>query len=220
MSKAKLLIASMLVVFAVGAVAAASASATTQFELEAGHASALFLAKPKVLESLLLKATGEPEISCATVELEKGLVTNDSTLASFKSIDFASCVDKTEPACKVPTIKTVEMKDTLKADGESEGKPDTDEVFAPKNGTGEEAEIAHFKLEGTECKETKELKLAGAFDSKAEDNEKQEDDHHLGFADSPEEKGDPLKYGDQLNPALFMLSYTWTFTVPIFWGLG
>jgi len=115
------------------------------------------------------------------------------------------------------------MKDTLKADGESEGKPDTDEEFAPKSGKGEEPEIASFKLEGEKCKvaENKEtLKLAGAFDSKAEDNEKQEDDHHLGFADSPEEKGDPLKYGDQLNPALFMLSFTWTLVVPIFWGLG
>lgn len=94
MSKAKLLVASMLAVFAVAAVAAASASATTQFELEKGHASDLFAAEPKVSEGLLLKAAGEPEISCEKVELEKGEVKNDSTLASFKSIEFVSCVDK------------------------------------------------------------------------------------------------------------------------------
>ena len=94
MSKAKLLVASMLAVFAVAAVAAASASATTQFELEKGHASDLFAAEPKVSEGLLLKAAGEPEISCEKVELEKGEVKNDSTLASFKSSVSKSSVNQ------------------------------------------------------------------------------------------------------------------------------
>ena len=216
MSKAKLLLASMVIVLAVGAVAAASASATTQFELN-GRESDEFAKEPTVSEPLVLAAEKEPTIECKKVEFEKGVVKNDSPEATFKSIHFANCVDTSEKTCEVPTIETVEMKDTLEKDGSKEGE--TDEKFAPKNGKGEEAEIAHFKLKGKECKETKELKLEGAFDSKKEDNAAKEDNHHLGFEVKPE-TGDLLKYGDQVFPALFMLAFSWTLVNVVTWGLG
>jgi hypothetical protein len=221
MYKAKLLLVSTLVVLAVGAVAATYASATTQFELT-GRESDEFAENPTMSETepLVLAAEKEPTIECKKVQLEKGVVKNDSPEATFKSIHFASCVDASEPACEVPTIETVEMKDTLEKDGSKEGE--TDEKFAPKSGKGEEAEIAHFKLKskkGEECKETKELKLEGSFDSKKEDNAAKEDSHHLGFEVKPE-AGDTLKYGDQVFPALFMLSFSWTLVNVVTWGLG
>jgi hypothetical protein len=215
MYKARLLLVSMLLVLAFGAVAAASASATTQFELT-GSESDEFAKEPTVSEPLVLAAEKEPTIECKKVEFEKGVVTNDSPVATFKSIHFASCVDVSEKTCEVPAIDSVEMKDTLEADGSA---GETDEKFAPKGEEGAEAVIAHFKLSGKECKETKELKIEGAFDSKKEDNAAKEDDHHLGFEVKPE-TGDTLKYGDQVFPALFMLAFSWTLINVVTWGLG
>jgi hypothetical protein len=100
------------------------------------------------------------------------------------------------------------MKDTLELDGKG---AETDEKFEPKSG-GKEKEIAKFKLEGKGCKETNELKLEGAFDSKKEENDTKEDDHHLDFEVKPE--SGELKYGDQPFPALLMLRFTWALPVP------
>jgi hypothetical protein len=165
----------------------------------------------KVSENLLLKATGEPTIECSKIQFEKGIITNDSPIATFKSIRFEGCVDKSDEKCTVPTIATAELKDTLQEDG---SKGETDEKFKPKSGN----EIAHFKLEGAECNETKELKLEGDFISKREDNEKSEDEHKLGIAVMP--ASDELEYGDQLVPALFCTSYGWFTSVSTFWYLA
>jgi hypothetical protein len=187
-----------------------AAPSSAEFKLAEGHESGELKEEPTVNSPLVLEAEKEPTIECSKMKIKKGVVKNDSPEATIQSIHFESCVDKSEASCEVPTIATVELKDTLQPDGP---KGDTDEKFAPKGGTGEEPEIASFTLKnkGSEtCNETNELELAGDFISKQEDNEGSEDIHNLGIAVSPESK--ELKYGDQLRAAAFYINYAWGFT--------
>jgi hypothetical protein len=184
-----------------------------EFKLE-GRTSDEFAEEAKVKENPLLEAEGEPTIECSKIKFDDGAITNNSPEATFKSIHFEGCVDKSaEATCEVPTIETAELKDTLQEDG---AKGETDEKFAPKSGD----EIAHFKLkgkEGKECSETNELKLEGDFISKQEDNENPEDEHNLGIDVTPESK--ELEYGDRLSFASFRISFSWHLSIEANWFL-
>jgi hypothetical protein len=215
MSKAKLLLASMLLVFAISAIATASASAQADFKLGEKEGKQLtsdeFAEETKVKSNLKLEAEGEPTIECSKMQIDDGVVTNDSPEATIKSLHFDGCVDKSaEKTCEVPTIETTELKDTLQEDGP---KGDTDEKFAPKSGE----EIAHFKLKGEKCAEKNELKIEGDFISKQEDNENPEDEHKLGIGVTPESK--ELKYGDQLSFGFFSISFGWSMRITVTWFL-
>jgi hypothetical protein len=218
MSKVKLLLASVLLVFAVGATAAASASAeTAEFRMEGLEKGATeeFAETVEVSSPLLLAAEGEtegkkekePTIECKTMKIEKGVITDDSPEATFKSFDYGECKDLSEEKnCKVPPILTVELKDTLEAEGGAEGARKTEEKFEPKSGKI----IAEFKLEGSECKPVKEgktLRIEGDFISKVEDNDVSESAHNLGVEVTP--GSGELKYGDQTYGGLFRDDYHW-----------
>src|SRR5579863_1073867 len=181
MSKVKLLMASMLLVFALGAIAAASASAeeTAEFRIEglAKGVNVEFAETVEVSSPLLLAAEGEnekkekekePTFECSKMKIEKGIIKNDSPEVTIKSFHYEGCVDTSETTCELPKIETVELKDTLQADGETITKEkETDEKFEPKSGKV----IAEFKLKGSLCKEKeKTFKIEGDFISKKEDN--------------------------------------------------
>jgi hypothetical protein len=217
MSKVKLLLASMLLVFAVGAIAAASASAQAEFKLGEREGKQLasdeFAEEAHVKSNLKLEGEKEPTIECSKMQIDDGVVTNDSPEATIKSLHFDGCVDKSEETCEVPTIETVALKDTLHEDGE---KGDTDETFEPKSGK----EFAHFKLkskEGKGCSETNELKIDGKFTSKKEDNESPEDEHKLGIGVTSSSK--ELEYGDQLRFGGFSINFGWGMVINVFWFL-
>jgi hypothetical protein len=193
-----------------------TSQAQSKFELASGE-SAEFKEETAVKSPLVLEAEKEPTIECSKMQIKKGVVTNGSPEATIQSIHFDGCEDKSEPACEVPTIETVEMTDTLLEDGTT---GNTDERFAPKNDEGAEPEIASFKLKGKEgktCTETSELKLAGDFISKKEDNEASEGEHKLGIAVTPELK--ELKYGDQLRFAFFSINFGWGMSITVAWFL-
>jgi hypothetical protein len=204
----KRLVISMLIVPAICAVAAASASAAS-FDLGSGS-TAEFAQEPTVTENLVLSAKGEPEIECSKVQLEHGIVTNGSPTVKIESIHFDGCTDESESACKVGTVETKPIKDTLE---ETTGKGDTIEKFTPSTGK----EFANFKLTGESCKTTEELKLDGDFVSRKEDNEESEDTHKVGFSVTSE--SDELEYGDQLVFAAFRVGLNWGFVSIIPWGL-
>ena len=228
MSKAKLILTSMLLVFALGALAAASASAeTAEFRvgpLEKG-ATEEFAETVEVASPLLLAAEGEtegkkekePTIECKKMRIEKGIIKDDTPEATFKSFDYEECKDLSEEkTCKVPPILTVELKDTLEAEGGKEGERVTDERFEPKSGKV----IAEFKLEGSECKPVKEgktLRIEGDFISKHEDNDISETAHNLGFEVTP--GSGELKYGDQTYGGLFRDDFHWRPRLPLNWYL-
>jgi hypothetical protein len=225
MSKVKLTLVSVLLVFALSAVAAASASAeTAEFRIEglAKGATVEFAETVEVTSPLRLEAKGEtkgkkeeePTIECKKMKIEKGIITNDSPEVSIKSFDYEGCEDKSEGQsnCKVPPILTRELTDTLEADGVNEkGEKETDEKFKPK--TGEL--IAEFKLEGEKCKpieEEKTFRIEGEFISKKEDNDKSEDVHNLGVEVKPE--SGELKYGDQTYGGLWRDDFHWRPRIP------
>jgi hypothetical protein len=228
MSKIKLILTSTLLVFAVSAIAAASASAeTAEFRvgpLEKGS-TAEIAETVEVSSPLLLAAEGEtegkkekePTIECTKMKIEKGLIKVDTPEATFKSFDYEGCKDLSEETtCKVPSILTVELKDTLEAEGGAEGERVTEEKFEPKSGKV----IAEFKLEGSECKPVKEgktLKIEGDFISKHEDDDKSEAAHNLGFEVKPE--SGELKYGDQTYGGLFRDDYHWRPRLLLNWYL-
>jgi hypothetical protein len=217
MSKVKLILASILLVFAASAIAAASASAQAEFRLE-GAESAEFAETVEVTSPLLLEAKGEtekePTIECTKMKIDDGIIKNDSPEVTIKSLHFEGCADLSEKTCKVPTIATAELQDLLQEDGEKAGEKETDEKFKPKSGE----EIAHFKLEGSECKESaKTLKIEGDFISKKEDNDKSEDIHNLGIEVTP--GSGELKYGDQTLPALLRIDYHWRPRLRLNWYL-
>ena len=98
MSKVKLLLASMLLVFALGAIAAASASAeeTAEFRIEGLEkgVNVEFAETVEVSSPLLLAAEGEnekkekekePTIECSKMKIEKGTIKNDSPEITIKS---------------------------------------------------------------------------------------------------------------------------------------
>jgi hypothetical protein len=195
-----------------GTSSACGCEAGPEFQLT-GLSKDEFDTKAVVNTPLKLEAKEEPTIECKKMGIEKGVITNDSPEATIKSIDWEECEDKTEAACKVPTIKTTELVDTLQADGSS---GETDEKFKPKSGE----EIANFKLEGTGCKpaeENKTLRIEGDFISKKEDNDTSEDEHKLGVEVT--EASDELKYGDQPVFAAFIISFHWGLVVVVTWSL-
>jgi hypothetical protein len=223
MSKVKLILASMLLVFAVGATAAASASAeTAEFKIEGLEKGATveFAETVEVNSPLLLEAEGEnakkeiekePRIECSKMKINHGIITNDTAGITFKSLRYEGCVDKSEEkACTLSKIETVELKDTLEADGMNEkGEKETDERFEPKTGKV----IAEFKLEGASCKEReKTFKIEGDFISKKEDNVKPEDVHNLGVEVTP--GSGEMKYGDQEYGALWREDLHWRPRIP------
>ncbi|HXB65816.1 MAG TPA: hypothetical protein VNV42_13180 [Solirubrobacteraceae bacterium] len=214
MSKVKLMLASMLLVFAVGAIGAASASAQAEFKLGEREGKQLttdeFAEEAHVKSNLKLEGEKEPTIECSKMQIDDGVVTNNSPEATIKSLHFDGCVDVSEKTCEVPTIETAALKDTLHEDGE---KGDTDETFEPKSGT----ELAHFKLKGAECKEASELKIKGKFTSKKEDNEAPEDEHKLGIGVTSSSK--ELEYGDQLRFGGFSINFGWGMVINVFWFL-
>jgi hypothetical protein len=214
MPKTKLILASMLLVFAVSATTAVSASAeTAEFRIEGLEKGATVeLAETvEVSSPLLLASEGEtegkkekePTIECSKMKIEKGIITNDSPEITLK-FDYEGCVDTSEKTCEVPPILTTELKDTIEAEGGEEGKRETEEKFKPKSGEV----IAEFKFKGEACKEkTKTLRIEGDFISKKEDNDKSEDAHNLGVEVKPE--SDELKYGDQAYYGLYRDDYHW-----------
>ncbi len=222
MSKIKLLLASMLLVFAVSGVAAAAASAeeTAEFRIEGlAKGETVELAETvEVNSGLLLAAEGEnakkekekePTIECSKMKIEHGVITNETPEITLK-FDYEGCLDKSESEtgpCTVAPILTRELKDTLEPDGvNGKGEKETDEKFKPKSGEV----IAEFKLEGKLCKpelEKKTLRIEGGFVSKKEDNIKSEDSHNLGIEVKPE--NDELKYGDQDYFGLYRDDYHW-----------
>jgi hypothetical protein len=218
MSKIKLLLASMLLVFALGTIAAASASAeeTAEFRIEGLEkgVNVEFAETAEVSSPLLLAAEGEnekkekekePTIECSKMKIEKGIIKNDSPEITIKSLHFEGCLDTSEKTCELPKIETVELKDTLHADGETITKEkETDETFEPKTGKV----IAEFKLKGSLCKEKeKTLRIEGDFVSKKEDNFKSEDAHNLGIEVTP--ASGELKYGDQTYGGLWRDDFHW-----------
>jgi hypothetical protein len=217
MSKIKLLLASMLLVFAVGAIAAASASAEEEKPefvvegLKEGGTDKVAEVSTKFESPLVLEATEEPTIECTKDKIVGEAIKDDGTDDTIKALDFEECVDTSEKStCKVPKIETAELEVELEA-GKTEGK--TDEKFKDANGS---KEIAKFTLEGKECKETKELKLDGDFISREEDHEERlEKDLPVDVEVKPE--SDELEYGDQLHHAHFYLELR--LYAPIPWGL-
>jgi hypothetical protein len=216
MSKVKLLLASTLLAFAVGAIATASASAEetkeeAEFVIEgtkAGATETLGEASTEFERSLILEAKGEPRIGCDRIKVVGETIKDDSTTATIGALDFENCEDLSNPAkCSVSSIDTNELEVRLEPSGKLE--KDTVEKFKPKSGS----EVAHFKLKGSECNETKELKIDGAFTSEEEDHEAKAE-KELPVNIDPFEIGE-LEYGGQ--PALLVLSFR--IRAPVPWGL-
>lgn len=231
MSKVKLILTSTLLVFAISAIAAASASAeTAEFRVGALEKGATeeFAETVEVNTPLLLAAEGEtegkkekePTIECTKMKIEKGVIKVDTPEATFKSFDYEGCKDLSEENCKVPSILTKELKDTLEAEGGKEGEKETEEKFEPASGKV----IAEFELENKEGKECKasgahgfKLRIEGDFISKHEDDDKSEAVHNLGFEVKPE--SGELKYGDQTYGGLFRDDYHWRPRLLLNWYL-
>jgi hypothetical protein len=212
MSKMRLLLANMLLVSALGTIAVAcSAAQAADFVFEGakeGESEKFAEESRKDEKAFRLEAEKEPTIECTKTKVVAGAVKDDSADATVKGIDFESCVDLSEKECKVPNIDTNEVEVDLEA-GKTKG--DTDEKFKPKSG----AEIAHFKLEGIGCKETKELKIDGDFISNEEDNETLAEEHPVDVEVSA--ASHELEYGDQLQFAALRLELR--LRAPIRWGL-
>jgi hypothetical protein len=212
MFKTQLLLASMLVALAIGAVTATSASAAS-FLLESGTTAEL-AEEPTLKKNVLLEATGEPTIECSKLQMEHGIVTNGSPILKIASIRFDGCKDKSEAGCEVVTLKTKEVKDTLEETEKVED--DTVEKFAPASGK----EILSFTLKkkGAEtCSHTEKLLLVGDFVSKPEENGGDEGSHALGFGVTSSSK--ELEYGDQLLPAILEFVLAWRLLQSIGWAL-
>jgi hypothetical protein len=206
MPKIKLLLASILLVFAVGAITAASAAAEEEkpeFVVEGlteGGTEQVAEESTKFIKSLVLEASEEPKIECSKDKIVGETIKDDSADDTIKALDFEGCTDKSEEkACKVPSgdIDTTELEVELES---GKNEKDTDEKFKPVKSN----EIAHFKLEGSECKETKELKIDGDFISKEEDNEEKAEGA-LPVNVEVEASSGELEYGDQLRDASFRL---------------
>jgi hypothetical protein len=210
--KAKLLLTSMLLVFAVGVIAVAcSAAQAANFVFEGakeGETEKFTEESKKDEKAFRLEAEKEPTIECGNTKIVSGTVKDDSADATVKNLDFEGCVDLSEKECKVPNIDTNEMEVDLEA-GKTEG--DTVEKFKPKSG----AVIAHFKLEGEKCKEKEELKIDGDFISDEEDNETLAEEHPVDVEVTA--ASHELEYGDQLHFAALRLELR--LRAPIRWGL-
>ncbi len=217
MSMLKLLLTSMLLVFAVSGVAAASAAAEEKLDFafegaKEGETEAISNESTKDEKPLVLEAEGvnekkekekEPTIECSKDKIEGGVIKDDSPDDTIKALDFESCVDKSEATCEVPSIDTTELELELEKGANPE---DTVEKIKPKSGTV----IAEFKFknkEGKECKEkAKTLRIEGDFITKEEDHEKFEKE--LPVAVEVSSKSEEIKYGDQPYYANFHLVLT------------
>ena len=216
MSRAWLLVSSMLAVLAVSAVVAGpslAASASASFEL-GGRSTDELAEQTTMSEPLVMEAEGQPTIECSKVQIKHGEVTNGSSSIAIGGFRFANCIDKSsETKCVVSTIETKAITDTLESEGKQiEG--DTQEDFKPTAGT----EFASFKLKNkgeASCGTTASISIGGDLVSKIEDNEKNEDTHKLNFNDT---KGsDPFIYGGGL--AAFHVGFGWYMIIPVVWSL-
>ncbi len=214
MSKLKLLLASMLLVFALGAVAAASASAEEPgFAIEGlkeGETEKLSEESVKDKEPLILEAAEEPTIECKKTKLAGETVKDDSKEDAIKAFDYEECKDNSEAACKLSKIETKELEVVLEDGTNAE---DTREKFKPKSGEV----LAEFEFEGTGCKpaEKKErFKLEGDFTSKEENHETiaaKEVPIDIEVSASSGE----LKYGDALHNASLRLDLVLRPPIPL-----
>lgn len=201
MSKVKVLLASMLLVFALGAVVAASASAEEPgFAIEGlkeGETEKLSEEAREDAKPLVLEAEGEPTIECKKTKLVGETVKDDSKEDAIKAFDYEECKDNSEAACKLSKIETKELEVVLE-DGKN--AEDTDEKFKPKSGE----ELAHFKLEGEKCKETNELKIDGDFTTREENHEAIAEKEVPIDVEVSASSGE-LQYGDALRNASLRL---------------
>lgn len=213
MSKVKVLLASMLLVFALGAVTAASAYAEeepAEFVIEGLTEKESEKVEEKSSEDikpLVLKAAEEPAIECKKDKVVGETVTDDSSDETIKALDFEECSDTSESGCKVKgkSIDTDELEVVLE---KGANEKDTKEKFKPKTGK----QIAHFELEGL-CKETK-LEIDGDFTTREEDNEETVKSE-LPVDVEVEESSGELEYGDTLHRALFHLDLPIHYTRPL-----
>ena len=215
MSKLKLLLASMLLVFALGAIATASASAEEpEFVikgLKAGETEKISEESREDIKPLVLEAVGDPTIECKKDKVVGETIKDDSTNDTIKALDFEECKDSSESVCKLSKIETKELDVTLQ-DGKNE--KDTDEKFKPASGEV----IAEFKFEGTGCKpaEKKEtFKLEGTFTSVEEDNEEKVVEEKLPIDVEVTAASGELKYGDALSNASFRLDLPIYIPIPL-----
>lgn len=203
MSKVKLLLASMLLVFALGAIAAASASAEEEkpeFVIEGlkeGETEKLSEESREDIKPLVLEAEGEPTIECKKGRVIGETVKDDSTEEAIKALDFESCKDNSESTCTLSKIETKELEVVLEDGTNAE---DTREKFEPKSGEV----IAEFTLGGSLCKEKEKLKLEGDFTSREEDNEAKVEKELPVDVEVKASSGE-LKYGDALHNASLRL---------------
>ncbi len=212
MPKIKLLLVSMLLVFALGAIAAASASAeeTPEFVMEGlkeGETEKIEEKSTTDIKPLVLEAEGEPTIECKKDKVVGETVTDDSTEDAIKALDFEECKDNSESACTLSKIETKELEVVLEDGTTTE---DTREKFKPKSGEV----IAEFTLGGSLCKEKEKLKLEGDFTSKEEDNEVKVEKELPVDVEVKAASGE-LKYGDALRNASFRLDLPIHYPVPL-----
>ncbi len=206
MSKLKLLLASMLLVFALGAVAAASASAEEEkpeFVIEKGiegETDKIAEETKEDIKPLVLEGEGEPTIECKTDKVVGATIVDDSATETIKGLDFGNCVDKSQETCKIVKgeIDTNELEVVLEDGAKAE---DTKEKFKPKK---EGQPIAEFKLEGTCTEKSAPFKIEGAFTTVEEDHEVT-GEKELPVNVNMEAASEELKYGDAVRKAKMKL---------------